>query len=438
MFTTNPNYIRIFNSLIISLIVVLIIVVIGLSQTGQSATLAFMVTPTATKTPSPPDTATPTPTNSPTATATPTNTTPPTKTPTSSATPTKTPPPATATFTPEPTATSVEVADISPTAPAKLVVATLDLGQYTLTTKGLVRHKPTQIWKPTPRTVLVPTPLPWPLLSESETDLDSEVAVISHLWFGRPFPDYGAWGSFNYPYGTNSKGNYLWHYGIDLAASYGNIIRALGDGTIVHAGPDDLPNQLGPWPDFYGQAVVIRHDRLWDGQPVFTLYGHVSEALVELGQHVSQNEPIAKVGSGGVATGAHLHVEVRIGANTYNHTGNPDLWIRPDRGYGVVVGRVVDAQGYFVPVQLVTLHDAQDRRRYRRETFTYPNDEVNYDPRYVENFSFADVPVGDYILNANFDGEQLTVPVTVHEYEASLVVIQAPLQLETAENSADQ
>jgi murein DD-endopeptidase MepM/ murein hydrolase activator NlpD len=155
--------------------------------------------------------------------------------------------------------------------------------------------------------------------------------------------------------------------------------------------------------------------------------GHVSEVLVDVGQSVKVGEPIARVGDSGVATGAHLHLEVRFGGNTYNHTRNPDLWISPDIWYGVIIGRVMDAQGYFVPAQLVTLHDAQDSRRYRRETYSYPNDVVNSDDMYLENFSFADVPTGDYILNATFDGHTLTVPVSVREQQASFVVIQSPI-----------
>ena len=58
-----------------------------------------------------------------------------------------------------------------------------------------------------------------------------------------------------------------------------------GDGLVVHSGPDDV-EQLGPWPDFYGQAIMIEHDRRWEDLPVYTLYGHVSEVLAQTGQQV--------------------------------------------------------------------------------------------------------------------------------------------------------
>jgi murein DD-endopeptidase MepM/ murein hydrolase activator NlpD len=298
-----------------------------------------------------------------------------------------------------------------------LTVATLDLKEYSINANGqLIRNTPTPSWHPTPmpRAVLVPT----------DTLRLAELPP-SHLWFGRAFPDRGAWGTFSYPYGTNSLGNYLWHFGIDVQASFGNVIHAIGDGVVVHAGPDDVAHQLGPWPDFYGRAVVIQHTDPWNGQPVYTLFGHVSATLVQVGQTVKLGDPIAKVGKEGVATGPHLHIEVRVGGNTYAHTRNPDLWIKPDRGFGMVAGRVMDAQGYFVPVQLVKLYDAHDRRHYRRETFSYPNNIVNYDDLYRENFALADVPVGDYIVEATYDGRTLTSSLTISDQQATSVMLQS-------------
>jgi len=354
-------------------------------------------------------------------------------------------------------ATELSTAIITPTqtitpTPIQLrMVGPLDLNQFTITENGLVPITPTPIpWNPTPAPhtikVLTDTRVIAPPSSTKIVTNSFELPLeAQHFWFGRPFPDRGAWGSFQYPYGTNSKGNYLWHYGIDISGSYGNIIRAMGDGIVVHAG-DDMRQQLGPWPDFYGQAVVIQHE-LWQGKPVFTLYGHASETLVQLGQKVQTNDPIARVGSGGVATGAHLHVEVRLGANTYSHTQNPDSWIKPDLGFGVIIGRVVDADGYFIPVHHLILEEflperaeltsetedtveqpepVTTRKKYRRERYTYPNNEVNYDNQYQENFTFADVPIGDYIVRTEYNGHQLRIPVTVKQQSATFVLFQFP------------
>lgn len=269
-----------------------------------------------------------------------------------------------------------------------------------------------------PRTVAVPA------------DLPNYAQVPDHLWFTRPFTEaYPNWGSFYYPYGTNAGGKYFWHAGIDIQSFGGQPIVAVGDGTVVHSGPDTTPDkQLGPWPDFYGQAVMIQHQS-WDGKPVYTLYGHVSRVLVQVGQSVKAGQTIALVGGLGVATGPHLHLEVRVGGTTYYDTRNPDLWVRPDPGYGVIAGRVVDYQNFLVPVQLVTLHRANEPNRFWRQTFTYPNKEVNPDDKLLETFTFADVPAGQYLLKTTFDGHQLMIPVTVKDGATSFVELkqtQAP------------
>jgi murein DD-endopeptidase MepM/ murein hydrolase activator NlpD len=47
------------------------------------------------------------------------------------------------------------------------------------------------------------------------------------------------------------------------------------------------------------------------GGGVTTLYGHAQELLVREGETVSQGQAIARVGHTGLATGSHLHFEVR-------------------------------------------------------------------------------------------------------------------------------
>jgi murein DD-endopeptidase MepM/ murein hydrolase activator NlpD len=261
------------------------------------------------------------------------------------------------------------------------------------------------------------------------------------LWFTRPFTEaYPNWGSFYYPYGTNGNGQYLWHFGIDIQSFQGQPIVAVGDGRVVHAGPDTTAQtQLGPWTNFYGQAVLIEHHQRWDNRPVYTLYGHVSRVLVGVGQEIKAGQPIALVGGLGVATGPHLHLEVRVGGTTYYDARNPDLWVRPDPGYGVIAGRVVDYQNFLVPVQLVTLHRANESKRSWRQIFTYPDHEVKSDDKRVETFTFADVPAGQYLLKTTFDGHQLMVPVTVKDGATSFVELKQtqPPKVEPALPPAD-
>ena len=82
------------------------------------------------------------------------------------------------------------------------------------------------------------------------------------------------------------------HYGLDYAAPTGTIVKAPAAG-IVRMAHDDL---------FYsGGTLIIDH-----GHGLSSSFLHLSEILVEEGKRVQSGEPIARVGSTGRATGAHL------------------------------------------------------------------------------------------------------------------------------------
>ncbi len=86
------------------------------------------------------------------------------------------------------------------------------------------------------------------------------------------------------------------HTGVDFGAPYGASIHAAGGGTVI----------LAHYSSGYGNCVVIDH-----GNGVTTLYGHCSALLVSAGDIVQQGQTIARVGATGMATGPHLHFEVR-------------------------------------------------------------------------------------------------------------------------------
>ena len=87
------------------------------------------------------------------------------------------------------------------------------------------------------------------------------------------------------------------HAGIDIPAPLGTPIKAAGGGEILYAG----------WLRGYGQIVIIDH-----GSGYSTVYAHMSKILTEEGKRVKAGAVIGKVGNTGVATGYHLHFEVRI------------------------------------------------------------------------------------------------------------------------------
>ena len=88
------------------------------------------------------------------------------------------------------------------------------------------------------------------------------------------------------------------HTGIDLVEPFGSPVYAADDGVVALVGSSSSG---------YGNYVVIAHSGGLD-----TLYGHLSTALVKVGQAVNQGQPIGLEGSSGNSTGPHVHFELRI------------------------------------------------------------------------------------------------------------------------------
>ena len=90
-------------------------------------------------------------------------------------------------------------------------------------------------------------------------------------------------------------GTRRFHNGVDFAAPSGTTIRAAAAGTVVSSG----------WMRAYGKTVMINH-----GNGYVSMYAHSSSLLVSNGASVSQGQAIARVGSTGLSTGAHLHFTI--------------------------------------------------------------------------------------------------------------------------------
>lgn len=86
------------------------------------------------------------------------------------------------------------------------------------------------------------------------------------------------------------------HYGIDIAASEGSVVRSIGDGYVI----------LADWTHDGGHAVAIQHARGY-----ISVYKHNQRLLKNVGDRVRDREPIALSGnSGEITTGPHLHFEL--------------------------------------------------------------------------------------------------------------------------------
>ena len=175
--------------------------------------------------------------------------------------------------------------------------------------------------------------------------------------------------------------------------------------------------------DWYGHLVVVQLDEMWQGQPVYVLYGHVLNINVEVGQHVSRGEQVAEIGFGGAALVPHLHLEVRVGDNTFWSTRNPILWLDPGPTRGVIVGRLLDPEGRPWQGVTMTLIPKVENPEFTN-TWTYlddPQHMINPDEGYAENFVFADVPPGEYDVYTKLQGVEYRVSVTVAAGEIATV-----------------
>lgn len=97
------------------------------------------------------------------------------------------------------------------------------------------------------------------------------------------------------------------HSGTDFGAPCGMPIRAAKEGKVMTAA----------WTGGYGNYILIGHGTM-GGAYVTTGYAHMSRYAVSAGQWVSQGQVIGYVGTTGLSTGCHLHLEVRRNGNAVN------------------------------------------------------------------------------------------------------------------------
>jgi murein DD-endopeptidase MepM/ murein hydrolase activator NlpD len=88
------------------------------------------------------------------------------------------------------------------------------------------------------------------------------------------------------------------HTGIDIAAPFGTTVTAAAAGVVVAVGHTNVG---------YGNYVVIGH-----GGGIMTLYGHLLETDVVVGEAVARGQRIGLEGSTGWSTGPHVHFELRV------------------------------------------------------------------------------------------------------------------------------
>ncbi len=135
--------------------------------------------------------------------------------------------------------------------------------------------------------------------TQTTTTTGTAVSLTSLMW---PCPGVNIITS---RFGTRpspTTGASTYHGGLDIGAYEGTSIVASQAGQVI----------LASYNGGYGNCVMINH-----GNGIVTLYGHMQSIAVGYGQYVAQGQVIGYVGSTGVATGPHLHFEIRVnGAQT--------------------------------------------------------------------------------------------------------------------------
>ena len=86
------------------------------------------------------------------------------------------------------------------------------------------------------------------------------------------------------------------HYGIDIAADLGTHIKSSGEGIVTMA-EDDLY--------YTGGTIIMDH-----GHGISTIYSHLENVLVSVGDKINQGDIIGSVGSTGRSTGPHLDFRI--------------------------------------------------------------------------------------------------------------------------------
>jgi hypothetical protein len=281
-------------------------------------------------------------------------------------------------------------------------------------------------------TALPPTFVPSlapPITSTTEVPCDpfstDFCITYGHFIFQRPIhPPGNTLVDATYRYGSTANGTRETHHGVEFPNASGTPVHAAAEGIVLFAGADKEA-VYAPWPNFYGNLVVIEHA---DG--LFTLYAHLSQMDVSPRQRVFAGEEIGAVGRTGGAIGSHLHFEVRRGeAEDYFATQNPELWLVPPNGgdgnpLGTLMVSATDEEGNLIKTAKFTIGYYPDPSQPASTVYygiTYSPDMLNED----ENAVWGELFPGRYRIAVEMNGQILERWVEVKSGKLTHVVFVA-------------
>jgi murein DD-endopeptidase MepM/ murein hydrolase activator NlpD len=220
------------------------------------------------------------------------------------------------------------------------------------------------------------------------------------------------------------------HHGVEFLNRLGTPVLAAADGKVVVAGTDIEPTSAqgawpitfyGPYSNFYGNLVVIEHSVPASVSsafpdiplPLYTLYGHLSAIDVQPGQEVKAGQEIGKVGMAGIATGSHLHFEVRLGENSYKASHNPELWLAPHldsngQPKGALAGRFLNSYDTSLELNSVVLQHLPSGpdgpSDFEVSMTTYEEKGLIGQAPFLESFGTGDLLAGWYRVTFPMNG----------------------------------
>lgn len=222
-------------------------------------------------------------------------------------------------------------------------------------------------------------------------------------------------------------------HGVSFINSTGTPVLAAAEGTVVAAG-NDSSTAYGPYTNYYGNLVILEHTLPASAEPLYTVYGHLSEVLVQTGQNVQAGQEIGRVGSSGDIAGSALAFEIRYGANDYDAARNPELWLAPQvdengQTYGALAGIVMDSAGRYPTVENIVIERLAGKGKPALDTDylkTYAEDRLKGAMPWGESFAISSLPAGAYQITFYNGPDLVQREVQVEAGKLTVVSITVP------------
>ena len=180
-----------------------------------------------------------------------------------------------------------------------LITKILNGNKEIITKKVLKRKYRIQRIDGLPENKVTPPESVYKRIKEENNKIGEARAINSNLLFFKDQFIMPVEGIISGVYGSQRilNGKPKWpHYGIDIAAKQGTKIRSSASGKVTMA-EDDLY--------YTGGTIIMDH-----GHGISTIYSHLENVMVSVGDKINQGDIIGTVGSTGRSTGPHLDFRV--------------------------------------------------------------------------------------------------------------------------------